>query len=161
MLYSFWDVDVCRTWMDQAGQQPLVINRTLAHIANLIRTDRQVQTHLRRTVDFYLENGFLPTLADLQTGRKLARLASVPVRPIGLIPGLDAVGCGYDMLTLQSRSCILDASNFSENEYWTDPYNATLSYSLPNGFFATNTPESLLLVSIYERSVLCFRLELF
>ena len=151
---DFGMLSFCRTWMNQAGQQPLVINRTLAHIANLIRGDRQVQNHLRRTVNFYLENGFLPTLAELQAGGKLARLASAPVKPIGLIPGLDVVGCGYDLLTLQSRSCVLDASNFSENEYWTDPYNATLSYSVPNGFFATNTPESLLMVSIRDGSIL-------
>jgi len=133
--------------MDKASEQPIVINRTLSHIANLIRTNAQVQQHLRRTVDFYLNNGFLPTLAELNSRQKIARLLSPPSTPVGPIPGLDVVGCGFDSLTLQSRSCILDISNSSENESWTDPYNQTLSYSLPNGFFATNTPESLTIVS--------------
>lgn len=135
--------------MNKTSEQPVVVNRTLTHIANLIRDDRQVQDHLRRTVDFYLKNGILPTLADLKFPRSFARRrVSQPVKPIGPLPGTDVVGCGYDLLTLQSRSCILDTSNFSENEHWTDPYNSSLSYSLPNGFFATNTPESLALVSM-------------
>jgi hypothetical protein len=66
---------------------------------------------------------------------------------MGPIAGLDVVGCGYDLLSLQSRLCILDISNSSENEHWTDPYNQSFSYSLPNGFFAINTPESLTIVS--------------
>lgn len=130
--------------MNKTSEQPVVINRTLTHIADLIRNDAQVQDHLRRTVDFYLINGFLPTLAELKFPKSFARhRASQSINPIGPLPGIDVVGCGYDLLALQSRSCILDTSNFSENEYWTDPYNSSLSYSLPNGFFATNTPESL------------------
>ena len=141
-------VDFCRAWTKKTSKEPVVINRTLAHIANLIRDDEQVQDHLRRTVDFYLKNGFFPSLADLRSPRSFVRRRiSPPVKPIGLLPGLDVVGCGYDLFTLHSRSCILDTSNSSENEHWTDPYNSSLTYSLPNGFFATNTPESLTVVS--------------
>jgi hypothetical protein len=141
----------CRTWSNNAGNQPVVINRTLSHIAILIRSNKQVQEHLRRTVDFYLNNGFLPTLAQLKTGR-IARVLTSPPTPIGPIFGLDVVGCGYDLFSLKSRLCILDTSNSSENESWTDPYNSNRSYSLPNGFFATNTPESLTVVSNHLHS---------
>jgi hypothetical protein len=144
LIYLF-----CRTWLDNAGDQPVVINRTVSNIANLIRSNSQVQAHLRQTIDFYLTNGILPTLADLNSGAKLLRLDSLPPTPVGPISGLDVVGCGYDIFTLQSRSCILDTSNSSENEVWSDPYNQNVSYLLPNGFFATNTPESLTVVSKY------------
>jgi hypothetical protein len=96
-----------------------------------------------------LANGVLPTFAELKSGARLLRIDSPPPTPVGPISGLDVVGCGYDILNLQSRSCILDTSNTSENEIWTDPYNQSLTYSLPNGFFATNTPESLAVVSKY------------
>ncbi|CAF4059651.1 unnamed protein product [Rotaria sp. Silwood2] len=132
-----------QTWINNAGEKPVVINRTLSHIANLIRSNSQVQEHLRRTIDFYLNNGFLPTLAQLNSREKMTRFYAPLSKPIRPIFGLDVVGCGYDLLTLQSRLCILDISNSSQNELWIDPYNQSLSYSLPNGFFATNTPESL------------------
>jgi hypothetical protein len=137
----------CRTWLNYAGDQPVVVNRTLGNIANLIRTNSKVQAHLRQTIDFYLTNGVLPTLDDLQSGARLLRIDSSPPAPVGPIFGLDVVGCGFDINNRQSRLCILDTSNTSENEIWTDPYNQSLSYSLPNGFFATNTPESLTVVS--------------
>ncbi|CAF4660129.1 unnamed protein product [Rotaria sp. Silwood1] len=132
-----------QTWINNAGEKSIIINRTLSHIADLISSNNQVQEHLRRTIDFYLNNGFLPTLAQLNSRKKITRFYSSAPRSIRPIFGLDVVGCGYDLLTLESRFCILDISNSSQNELWTDPYNQSLSYSLPNGFFATNTPESL------------------
>lgn len=140
---------ICRTWLDAASDQPVVINRTLSNIANLIRSNTKVQAHLRRTIDFYLANDVPPTLAELNSGAKLLRIKSLPPTPVGSISGLDVVGCGYDILNLRSRLCILDTSNSSENEIWVDPYNLNVSYSVPNGFFATNTPESLTIVSKY------------
>ncbi|CAF3492650.1 unnamed protein product [Rotaria sp. Silwood1] len=139
-----------QTWINNAGEKSIIINRTLSHIADLISSNNQVQEHLRRTIDFYLNNGFLPTLAQLNSRKKITRFYSSAPRSIRPIFGLDVVGCGYDLLTLQSRFCILDISNSSQNELWTDPYNQSLSYSLPNGFFATNTPESLAMV-IWEQ----------
>ena len=64
--------------------------------------------------------------------------------PIGPLSGLDVVGCGFDVLLLESKLCILDRTNTSQGEIWSDPFNDTVSYSLPDGFFATNTPEKLL-----------------
>ncbi|CAF3928241.1 unnamed protein product [Rotaria sordida] len=136
---------ILQTWINNVGEQPVVISRTLSHISDLIRSNNQVQEHLRRTIDFYLSNGFLPTLVQLNSQKKMTKSYSSLPTPIRSIFGLDVVGCGYDLLTLQSRLCILDTSNSSQNELWIDPYNQSLSYSLPNGFFATNTPESLIL----------------
>ena len=128
-----------------AGDQPTVINRTLSHIADLITNKPQVEAHLRRTIDFYLNNGYLPTLVQMTS--KVLSVSSVLPPAIGMVSGLDVVGCGYDVRTLESRSCILDKTNTSDDRRWTDPYNRTLSYLLPNGFFATNTPESMNFVS--------------
>lgn len=132
---------ILRTWTNNAGEQPVVINRTLSHIANLVNDQPLVAEHLRRTIDFYLTKGFLPTLAQLQSRLKsVSHLKSSIVTPIA---GLDVVGCGYDPLMLESRFCILDNTNTSENEQWIDPYNHSITYSMPNGYFAVNTPESL------------------
>lgn len=106
----------------------------------------EVESHLRRTIEFYIKNGILPTLDQLKSGKVSSRRYSVP--SIGLIPGLDAVGCGFDVTTLENRFCLLELRKSSNNARWYDPYNPSFSYSLPEGFFATNTPESLSIVSI-------------
>jgi hypothetical protein len=141
MLTVFHLLRYTRAWTNNAGEQPVVINRTLSHLANLIADQPEVAAHLRRTIDFYLARGFLPTFAQLQLGAKVVPyIRSSAATPI---TGLDVVGCGYDPLLLESRFCILDNTNTSENEQWVDPYNQTIAYSLPNGYFAINTPESL------------------
>jgi hypothetical protein len=130
-----------RAWTNSAGDEPVVVNRTLSHLANLIIDQPQMAEHLRRTIDYYLTRGHLPTLAQLQLGvRAVPYVRSSASSPI---PGLDVVGCGYDPLLLESRFCILDNKNSSENEQWVDPYNQTVVYSVPDGYFAVNTPESL------------------
>ena len=86
----------------------------------------------------------MPTLAQIQSKAAPVHFLSDQRTPIGPLPGLDVVGCGFDVLLLESKLCILDQTNTSQGEIWSDPFNDTFSYSLPNGFFATNTPEKLL-----------------
>ncbi|CAF3649132.1 unnamed protein product [Rotaria sp. Silwood1] len=131
-----------RTWQQTAGNHPVIVNRTLFPIYNLIKKETTVRQHLRKTIDFYLESGVFPTLAELND-RGTRRKSLVPPKPQGPINGLDAVGCGYDPLLMESKFCIFDHSNFTDNEQWSDPYNKTLTYSIPNGWFVVNTPESL------------------
>ena len=131
----------CRTWKLVAGDQPVVVNRTIFPIHDLIKGKPTVREHLRKTIDYYTRTGLLPTLAELR-GHKNGRLASSP-EPIGPLPGLDVVGCGYDVLLMQSKMCVLDQSNVSEHEQWSDPTDQTQTYTMPNGWFAVNTPESL------------------
>ncbi|CAF1533633.1 unnamed protein product [Rotaria sp. Silwood1] len=130
------------TWQQTAGNHPVIVNRTLFPIYNLIKKETTVRQHLRKTIDFYLESGVFPTLAELND-RGTRRKSLVPPKPQGPINGLDAVGCGYDPLLMESKFCIFDHSNFTDNEQWSDPYNKTLTYSIPNGWFVVNTPESL------------------
>ena len=58
-----------------------------------------------------------------------------------LITGLDVVGCGYDVLSLQSKMCIVDTSKIGSS--WSNPLYPELNYELPFGVFAMNKPESL------------------
>ncbi|CAF4648804.1 unnamed protein product, partial [Rotaria sp. Silwood2] len=132
------------TWQNVAGNYPVVINRTLFSIHDLIKDKPTVREHLRKTIEFYLQKGVMPTLAELN-GQSKSRNSLISPKPQGSIIGLDVVGCGYDPLLLESKYCIFDQSNFTENEPWSDPYNKTLMYSIPNGWFAVNTPESLTL----------------
>ncbi|CAF3790676.1 unnamed protein product [Rotaria sp. Silwood1] len=132
------------TWQKTAGNYPIVVNRTLFSIHNLIKNKSTVREHLRKTIEFYLQKGVMPTLTELN-GQRKRRNSLIPQKPQGSIIGLDVVGCGYDPLLLESKYCIFDQSNFTENETWSDPYNKTLTYSIPNGWFVVNTPESLTL----------------
>ncbi|CAF4664357.1 unnamed protein product, partial [Rotaria socialis] len=136
---SDWEV-----WQRKASDNPVVVNRTLFSIDSLIRSKPRVQEHLRKTIQFYLRDGVMPTFAQL-SGRSTGRRISIEYKPIGPIHGLDVVGCGYDILKMESKFCIFDQSNFTENERWSDPYNKNLTYSVPNGWFVVNTPESLAL----------------
>ena len=56
-----------RSWLATAVQQPVVVNRTLAPLSNLFYAYPRVQAHLRRTIDYYLTKGSLPTFAQLQS----------------------------------------------------------------------------------------------
>ncbi|CAF2064098.1 unnamed protein product [Rotaria magnacalcarata] len=136
---SDWEV-----WQRRASEHPVVVNRTLFSIDSLIRGKPRVQEHLRRTIQFYLKDGIIPTLAQL-SGRSTGRRVSIEYKPRGPIHGLDVVGCGYNILKMENKFCIFDQSNFTENERWSDPYNKNLTYSVPNGWFVVNTPESLTL----------------
>ena len=55
-----------------------------------------------------------------------------------LITGLDVVGCGYDVLSLQSKMCIVDTSKIGSS--WSNPLYPELNYEFPhfqNEFSAT------------------------
>lgn len=131
-----------RVWLQTAGEQPVVVNRTLFPIESLIRNKPTVREHLRKTINFYMTHGVMPTLAQLN-GRSTGRHALLPPKPIGPINGLDVVGCGFNILSMENKFCIFDQSNFTDNEQWSDPNNRSLTYSIPNDWFAVNTLESL------------------
>ena len=120
----------------------MVVNRTLFAIDDLIRNKPTVREHLRKTIQFYLKTGTLPTLAQLSNPLS-ARLSLMPGKALGPINGLDTVGCGFNILSMERKVCVLDQTNFTEQERWSDPFNRSLTYSLPDGWFAVNTPESL------------------
>lgn len=53
-------------WLDTASQQPVVVNRTLARLSDLFSDSPLVQTHLQKTIDYYVLHGITPTLQQLQ-----------------------------------------------------------------------------------------------
>ncbi|CAF1315220.1 unnamed protein product [Rotaria sp. Silwood1] len=130
------------TWQQTAGNYPVVVNRTLFSIHNLIKNKPPIREHFRKTIEFYLQKGVMPTLAELN-GQITSRSSLILSKPQNSIMGLDIVGCGYDPLLMESKYCLFDQNNFTDNEQWSDPYNKTLTYSIPNGWFVVNTPESL------------------
>lgn len=127
--YSF------EAWVTQAARQPVVVNRTLFPLSNLLlEYPEAVAEHLQRTIDFYLTNGSLPKLRDVLRKGRLLTDTSVP------IPGLDVVGCGYDVVNLCSKQCIFDVS-YSNNNIWSHIFNGHRSYRLPDGFSVQGTQE--------------------
>ncbi|CAF2975083.1 unnamed protein product [Rotaria sp. Silwood2] len=90
-------------WQQTAGNYPVVVNRTLFSIHNLIKNKPTVREHLRKTIEFYLQKGVMPTLAELN-GRSIGRSSLIPPKPQGPIIGLDVVGCGYDLLLMEITS---------------------------------------------------------
>jgi hypothetical protein len=54
-------------WLEKASQQPVVVNRTLSRMSDLLIDYPVVQTHLQKTIDFYVRTGDLPkTLQEVQ-----------------------------------------------------------------------------------------------
>jgi hypothetical protein len=90
----------------------------------------------------------------------LSLYASCNANPFGspdiLIQGLDVVGCGFDITTLESRQCLFDLTEPSDISNWTDPHNQSLSYVVPYGFYITDESDSLevretkIVTNIYE-----------
>ena len=142
---SIWSL-----WTYAIDEHPYVINRTLRPLTDLLNDYPEIQTHLQITTDYYQKYGSLPTLADLNHKRH-SRSLSTSIR---LIPGLDIVGCGFDILSVQSKMCLIDITNTSNKNVYTDAFNMSLNYLLPNGFYAIDTPDSLSLdFSIQTRSI--------
>lgn len=132
-------------WLKTAGDHPVVVNRTIFPIYDLIRNKPTIRQHLRKTTEYYLKTGSMPTFEQLTSPLSGRSAQIVQTKPIGPIHGLDTVGCGYNILSMENKFCILDQSNFSEGEQWSDPLNQSIAYSIPDGWFAVNTPESLAL----------------
>lgn len=53
-------------WKSKAWQQPVAINRTLSSITDLVADYSDVQTHLQKTIDYYVEFNEYPLLKQLQ-----------------------------------------------------------------------------------------------
>ncbi|UJR20158.1 hypothetical protein I4U23_023290 [Adineta vaga] len=53
-------------WLDKTWQQPVAINRTVSPITELVAEYPAVQTHLQKTIDYYLKSGTYPSLQQLQ-----------------------------------------------------------------------------------------------
>ena len=66
-------------------------------------------------------------------------IKALPVnKDLPWIPGLDKVGCGYDLTTLESKSCVFDLTESWDT--WTYPIDKSKSYKVPKGFFVSNNP---------------------
>ncbi|CAF1350146.1 unnamed protein product [Didymodactylos carnosus] len=124
-------------WSAKASQEPAVINRTLVSLSNLLSDYPEVKKHLQDTIDCYLKTGILPTLKQLNKQKRIKKR-----NVFLLIDGIDIVGCGYNIFTLESKTCLLDMS-ISDGNTWTDPFNRTLTYQIPNNFFLISTSDSL------------------
>ena len=134
-------------WEIAAAGNPTVVNTSVSSIANLFFEYPDVMTHMQRTIDFYIENGQAPTLAELQSLHKTLD------HPHPLVPGLGIVGCGFDGPSLTHKNCLFETSA-DDFMVWENPYYPDIKYSVPMGFFALNTPESILLNgSIHMESI--------
>lgn len=137
-------------WTNALDKHPSVINRTLVPLTELLYDYPQVQNHLRRTIAYYKQYGVLPTLAQLNNRRRIrSSTASLP-----LIPGLDIVGCGFDILSMQSKLCLVETENTNKQNQYNDAFDTSLNYLLPDSFYAMDTPDSMALnFSLHIRSV--------
>ena len=122
-------------WATQAARQPVVVNRTLFPLSNLLlEYPEAIAEHLQSTIDFYLTNGSLPNLRDVSRKGRLLTDTSVS------IPGLDVVGCGYNIMNFSSKQCIFEVT-YNNNNLWPHVFNGHISYRLPDGFSVQGTQE--------------------
>ena len=125
-------------WEIAAANNPTVVNTSVSSIANLFYENPDVMSHMQRTIDFYIENGQAPTLAELQGLHKSLN------HPYPLVPGLQIVGCGFDGPSLTHKNCLFETAS-DDFMVWENPYYPDIKYSVPMGFYALDTPESILL----------------
>ncbi|CAF2684273.1 unnamed protein product [Rotaria sp. Silwood2] len=134
-----WDI-----WLDRASSSPVVVNRTISPLINLlIEYPIEIRRHLELTIDYYLKNGKVPTIDDL------SNVGQRKKRAIGnqnVLPGLDIVGCGYDIFSLKSKSCLLDMT-MNDNTTWIDVFDNFTTYKVPDGYFVTGRKD---LLSMYD-----------
>ncbi|KAL4511135.1 hypothetical protein ABPG73_008213 [Tetrahymena malaccensis] len=74
------DPKAWETWESTVPQKPQPVNTTVSYISDLAYEYPEVQGHLRKTIDFYLKNGKLPSFAEIQ-GFQIALQASTPKTP--------------------------------------------------------------------------------
>eukprot|EP00927_Polykrikos_kofoidii_P033917 TRINITY_DN28755_c0_g1_i1.p1 TRINITY_DN28755_c0_g1~~TRINITY_DN28755_c0_g1_i1.p1 ORF type:complete len:1451 (-),score=180.91 TRINITY_DN28755_c0_g1_i1:162-4514(-) len=150
-------------WEAAAKKAPAVVNVSVSSLAHLFFDDAVVMAHLQKTIDFYVSYNRVPTLRDidgLAGARKHIRAddsqrqslrSSVPgvgmAAAVGTtpVPGIDVVGCGFHAPALETRGCLFEASMLGST--WSNPYYPNISYAVPSGFLAWQTPESTVLNS--------------
>ncbi|CAF4029862.1 unnamed protein product, partial [Rotaria sp. Silwood1] len=131
-------------WSNRASQTPAVVNRTLSPITDLLFDyPPEVRRHLELTINYYLSHGTLPSLQQLRESFDSSQLQSKStVSEITSIPGLDVVGCGYDIFNLSSKNCLLDLTDNDKNT-WIDANNNGRIYKIPDGFFVLSQTDLL------------------
>ncbi|KAL4499417.1 hypothetical protein ABPG73_008967 [Tetrahymena malaccensis] len=60
------DPKAWETWESTVPQKPQPVNTTVSYISDLAYEYPEVQTHLRKSIEFYLKNGKLPSFDDIQ-----------------------------------------------------------------------------------------------
>ncbi|KAL4474488.1 hypothetical protein ABPG72_016166 [Tetrahymena utriculariae] len=114
------------TWESQFPQKPQPRMNIL-----------EVQSHLRKTIEFYLKNGKLPFFAEIQHFQINLK------EQTQLIPGADIVKCGFDSTSLEDKRCIFDLDG--ENYQWSNPNDSSIEFTVPEILFVKNKPESFTL----------------
>ncbi|CAF2690357.1 unnamed protein product [Rotaria sp. Silwood2] len=124
------------TWASQTANQPVVVNRTLFPLSNLlVDFPTGIAEHLQMTIDYYLKTGSLPKLIDIVHKERLSLVSSMS------IPGLDVVGCGYNIIELLSSKQCLFNMTYNENKLWSNVFNGHRSYRIPDGYSVMGTRE--------------------
>ncbi|KAL4474479.1 hypothetical protein ABPG72_016157 [Tetrahymena utriculariae] len=54
------------TWESQVPQKPQPVNTTVSYISDLAYEYPEIQGHLKKTIEFYLKNGKLPSFGEIQ-----------------------------------------------------------------------------------------------
>ena len=130
-------------WEKAVAENPSVVNISVSSISNLFWESSEVMNHMQKTIDFYIKNNKLPSFKDLITLDE-----SSGNMQENTVPGLQIVGCGFDAPTMLSKNCLFGpASPLLPPTEWSNPYYPEIVYEVPYGFFAVNTPESLLVNS--------------
>lgn len=123
-------------WKRRTLSDPAVVNRTLSPLVNLLMDyPEEVQEHLQATIDYYLVHGTVPTLEqalEVKTQRKKSLLIG---RAMKQIPGLDVVGCGFDITAVENRRCLFDFSGEKNvSSTWANVYKNNELYTVPQIF---------------------------
>jgi hypothetical protein len=133
---SLKNENVTKEWVEYAELNPGIIGLEAHYISDLLIANNynEIGLHLKKTIDYFLSTQKYPEDTNMNVPIK-----ALPVNnDLPWIPGLDKVGCGYDLTTLESKSCVFDLTESWDT--WTYPIDKSKSYKVPKGFFASNNP---------------------
>lgn len=138
-------------WLQNAYENPGIIGLEASFLSELIEVlgYEESASYLKKTIEYYIKNGNYPDSPDKINFDKLSSgPMSQPFENLKWIPGLDKVGCGYDITSQAYKSCFFD---FEEGPFdiWTNPLDRNLTYKVPKGFFAMNNAQSVSTNSTY------------
>ena len=133
-----------KKWEAAVAEHPSVVNTSVSSIANLFFESSEVMVHMQQTIDFYVKNNKVPSFRDFNDVAD----ESLQSEHSKTVPGMQVVGCGFDAPSMTSKNCLFShSSSLLPPTEWSNPYYPDIVYEIPYGFFAANTPESLLVNS--------------
>jgi len=128
-------------WVQSVDGFPAALNYSVSDITVLVN-DPSTKNMLAEVLKNYAKTSNLPKAIDA-AAETLAALRGGVEQAKSPLPMVGVVGCGYDETTDEfGKLCMYDVS-YDQGQSWTYPIDPSVSYTVPDGWYVQNEPESL------------------